>query len=109
MCSAVVLTSLTAATQQVSLTKIQQRMSDSLSGVSARVGSVLGVATIAAGGAALAYQKSSSGAILHAVVAAANNMVSPEAFASAQNMVRSNYMWIEGYRWAQNTFRKWLY
>jgi hypothetical protein len=109
MSSAIILTSLTSASNQPGLKGIQQKITDSLSGVSSQVGKILGVATIAVGTAALAYQKTSAEAVLGAVINATKQVVSPNALASAQNMIRANYSWIEGYRWTKNMFKKWSY
>ncbi|MFA6066471.1 MAG: hypothetical protein WC707_04815 [Candidatus Babeliaceae bacterium] len=108
-CSAIVLTSLTAASTQPALKNIQDKLMGSLNKVSTGLGKVIGVATIAAGTAALAYQQNSSQEILNAVINATNHVVSPGALASAQGMIRSNYSWITGYRWTQNMFKKWSY
>ncbi len=108
MCSAVVLTSLTAASDQPTLKNIQQNIVDSLRGVGT-IGKIIGVATIAAGTAAIAYQKSSSEALLNAVVKLTSKVTDPGTLASAQTMIRANYSWIEGYRWTKNAFKKWLY
>ena len=109
MCSAVVLTSLTAPSNQPVLKNIQQKIMSSLGSVSNKVGKIIGVAAVAAGAAAIAYQKTSSEALLGAVVNATTNIVSPSTLAAAQNMIRANYSWITSYRWVKNAFNTWNY
>lgn len=107
LCSGIVLTSLTGASKQTALKNIQQKIGNSLSTVSSKLGKIIGVATIAAGSAAIAYQTNASDALLGAVINATNSVVQPEALTSMQSMIRANYTWIEGYRWTKNIFKKW--
>jgi hypothetical protein len=101
MCSAVIMTSLTSAGNLPALKGIKQQLSDSLSSASTRVGKLLGVATLAAGTLALAYPKSSSEALLGAVINISQKVVSPTIWSNVQKSTLSNTTWIQGYRWTK--------
>lgn len=109
MVSALALTSLTAVSNHPAIRNIQEKLNESLNNISVPIGKVLGVATIASGMAALAYQKSSSQAIMGAISNATKAIVNPNALAGAREMVRANYSWINGYRWTKNMFSKMSY
>lgn len=106
ICSAIMLNGLTFATHQPFFKAIRQKATHIFDISSINPGKVIGVATIAGGVASLAYSISSSEVLSRNLIDAVSSMKNPQALRSVWDMVQSNMMWITGYRWTKEKFKK---
>ncbi|MGB8467634.1 MAG: hypothetical protein WCE21_01395 [Candidatus Babeliales bacterium] len=107
--SAIFFTALTTAELPPALRKVKEKISRSLEGVSTHIGKVIGVATIAAGTAALVCPQAVAKSIFKSIT---NVVTSIDPYAigrGVRKMIHENHSWIQGYRWGKNWMEQWSY